>query len=72
MVVDLGSSAGIDVFLAANIVKNIGKVIVIYTTYNILDKSKQNTEKHVYRIVEFRKQCDDEQITSLSIKATKE
>jgi len=53
-VVDLGSGAGIDVFLAANIVKESGKVIGVDMTDNMLNKARENTEKHGYRNVEFR------------------
>ena len=53
-VVDLGSGAGIDVFLAANIVKESGKVIGIDMTKNMLKKARDNAEKHGYRNVEFR------------------
>ncbi len=54
-VVDLGSGAGIDVFLAANIVKDGGTVIGIDMTENMLDKARQNAQKHGYKNVEFRK-----------------
>ncbi|WP_415311666.1 methyltransferase domain-containing protein [Candidatus Nitrosocosmicus sp. FF01] len=53
-VVDLGSGAGIDVFLAANLVKESGKVIGIDLTENMLKKARENAEKHGYRNVEFR------------------
>jgi SAM-dependent methyltransferase len=53
-VVDLGSGAGIDVFLAANIVKDAGKVIGIDMTDKMLEKARQNAQKHNYRNVEFR------------------
>ena len=59
-VVDLGSGAGIDVFLAANIVKESGKVIGIDMTENMLQKARENAEKHGYTNVEFR-QGDIEQ-----------
>ena len=42
-VVDLGSGAGIDVFLAANIVKESGKVIGIDMTENMLKKAREAT-----------------------------
>ena len=44
IVVDLGSGAGIDVFLAANIVKESGKVIGIDMTEDMLNKAKQNAQ----------------------------
>lgn len=53
-VVDLGSGAGIDVFLAANIVKETGKVIGIDMTDKMLEKAKDNAKKHGYKNVEFR------------------
>jgi arsenite methyltransferase len=54
-VVDLGSGADIDVFLVVNIVKDKGKVIGIDMTENMLDKARQNAQKHGYKNVEFRK-----------------
>jgi len=48
-VVDLGSGAGIDVFLAANKVKNSGRVIGIDMTDEMLEK------ENGYTNVEFRK-----------------
>ena len=53
-VVDLGSGAGIDVFLAANIVKENGKVIGIDMTDKMLQKAKDNAQKYGYKNVEFR------------------
>ncbi|MBA3977814.1 MAG: arsenite methyltransferase [Nitrosopumilus sp.] len=54
VVVDLGSGAGIDVFLAANIVKDNGKVIGIDMTDKMLEKANDNAEKYNYKNVEFR------------------
>jgi ubiquinone/menaquinone biosynthesis C-methylase UbiE len=54
IVVDLGSGAGIDVFLAANIVKENGKVIGIDMTNKMLEKARDNAEKYKYKNVEFR------------------
>jgi arsenite methyltransferase len=54
VVVDLGSGAGIDVFLAANIVKDSGKVIGIDMTDKMLEKARHNAEKYNYKNVEFR------------------
>jgi SAM-dependent methyltransferase len=54
VVVDLGSGAGIDVFLAANIVKDAGKVIGVDMTDEMLKKARHNAEKHNYKNVEFR------------------
>jgi arsenite methyltransferase len=53
-VVDFGSGAGIDVFLAANIVKEKGKVIGIDMTKEMLQKAKDNSKKYGYKNVEFR------------------
>ena len=53
-IVDLGSGAGIDVFLAANIVKNSGKVIGIDFTEKMIEKARNNAEKYSYKNVEFR------------------
>jgi arsenite methyltransferase len=54
MVVDLGSGAGIDVFLAANIVNDSGKVIGVDMTDKMLEKARHNAEKYRYKNVEFR------------------
>ncbi len=54
-IVDLGSGAGIDVFLAANIVKDKGKVIGIDMTDDMLNKAKHNADKYNYKNVEFKK-----------------
>jgi arsenite methyltransferase len=53
-VVDFGSGAGIDVFLAANIVKERGNVIGIDMTDKMLQKAKDNAQKYGYKNVEFR------------------
>jgi arsenite methyltransferase len=55
IVVDLGSGAGIDVFLAANIVKDKGRVIGIDKTDEMIKKAEENAQNHGYRNVEFRK-----------------
>ena len=55
VVVDLGSGAGIDVFIAANIVKDQGKVIGVDITDAMLEKARKNAEIHGYQNVEFRK-----------------
>jgi arsenite methyltransferase len=54
-VVDLGSGAGIDVFLSANKVGREGKVIGIDMTDEMLEKSKTNAKNNGYENVEFRK-----------------
>jgi len=53
-VVDFGSGAGIDVFLAAIIVKERGKVIGIDMTDKMLQKAKDNAKRYGYENVEFR------------------
>ncbi len=53
-VVDLGSGAGIDVFLAANIVKDSGKVIGVDMTDKMLEKARHNAGKYNYKNVGFR------------------
>jgi arsenite methyltransferase len=61
-VVDLGSGAGIDVFLAANVVKSSGKVIGIDMTDEMLEKAKKNADDNGYTNVEFRKGDIEEMI----------
>jgi ubiquinone/menaquinone biosynthesis C-methylase UbiE len=55
VVVDLGSGAGIDVFLASNKVGKLGKVIGIDMTDAMLEKAKKNANDNPYTNVEFRK-----------------
>jgi ubiquinone/menaquinone biosynthesis C-methylase UbiE len=62
IVVDLGSGAGIDVFLSANKVGYKGKVIGIDMTDEMLEKARNNAVKHGYRNVEFRKGDIENQI----------
>lgn len=54
-VLDLGSGAGIDVFLAANKVSKSGKVIGIDMTDEMLGKARKNAVDGNYTNVEFRK-----------------
>jgi arsenite methyltransferase len=54
-VVDLGSGAGIDVFLSANKVSNSGRVIGIDMTDEMLEKATQAAKENGYTNVEFRK-----------------
>ena len=54
-VVDLGSGAGIDVFLASKQVKDIGKVIGVDFTDNMLEKAKKAAHENGFSNVEFRK-----------------
>ncbi len=53
-VLDLGSGAGFDCFLAANKVGKTGKVIGVDMTPEMVEKAKQNAEKGNYENVEFR------------------
>ena len=54
-IVDLGSGAGIDVFLSANKVGGSGKVIGIDMTDEMLEKARKNAKENGYQNVEFRK-----------------
>jgi len=53
-VVDLGSGAGIDCFLAAKKVGESGKVIGIDMTPQMIDKARENARQGEYHTVEFR------------------
>ena len=53
-VVDLGSGAGIDVFLSAKKVGGSGKVIGIDMTDEMLEKARKNAKENGYTNVEFR------------------
>lgn len=53
-VVDLGSGAGFDCFLAANRVGKKGRVIGIDMTHEMLEKARTNAKKGGYANVEFR------------------
>ena len=55
VVLDLGSGAGIDVFLSANKVSKSGKVIGIDMTDEMLEKARKNANEGNYTNVEFRK-----------------
>jgi ubiquinone/menaquinone biosynthesis C-methylase UbiE len=54
-VLDLGSGAGFDCFLAANKVGKAGRVIGVDMTPEMLDKARQNARKGKYGNVEFRR-----------------
>jgi SAM-dependent methyltransferase len=54
VVVDLGSGAGFDCFLAARRVGESGRVIGVDMTHEMLEKSRENARKGGYRNVEFR------------------
>jgi ubiquinone/menaquinone biosynthesis C-methylase UbiE len=62
VVVDLGSGAGIDVFLSANRVGAKGRVIGIDMTDEMLAKARKNAGDNNYRNVEFRKGDIEERI----------
>ncbi len=53
-VLDLGSGAGFDCFLAANKVGKKGKVIGIDMTPEMIEKARKNAEKSGYKNVEFK------------------
>lgn len=54
IVLDLGSGAGFDCFLAANKVEEEGKVIGVDMTPEMIDKARKNAAKGLYTNVEFR------------------
>ena len=53
VVIDLGSGAGIDVFLSANKVGKSGKVIGVDMTDEMLEKARKNAKHNGYTNVEF-------------------
>ncbi|MEK6657550.1 MAG: arsenite methyltransferase [Nitrospirota bacterium] len=53
-VLDLGSGAGVDCFLAAERVGKSGKVIGVDMTHEMIEKARENAEKGSYDNVEFR------------------
>ncbi|MBI5043374.1 MAG: arsenite methyltransferase, partial [Nitrospirae bacterium] len=53
-VLDLGSGAGLDCFLAAAKVGKNGRVIGVDMTPEMIEKARENAEKNSYRNVEFR------------------
>ncbi len=53
-VLDLGSGAGVDCFLAANIVGPKGRVIGVDMTPEMVEKAKENAWDNNYRNVEFK------------------
>ena len=53
-VLDLGSGAGFDCFLAANKVGETGRVIGVDMTPEMVEKARENARKDDYRNVEFR------------------
>src|SRR5919202_135558 len=61
-IVDLGSGAGIDVFLSANQVGKSGKVIGVDMTDEMLEKARKNAKDNGYTNVEFVKGDIDNRI----------
>jgi len=55
VVLDLGSGAGFDAFLASDKVGKTGKVIGVDMTDEMLEKARENAKKGGYTNVEFRK-----------------
>ena len=55
VVLDLGSGAGFDAFLASNKVGKAGKVIGVDMTDKMLQKARENAKKGGYSNVDFRK-----------------
>ena len=53
-VLDLGSGAGLDCFLAANNVGEKGKVIGVDMTSEMIERARENARKGSYQNVEFR------------------
>jgi SAM-dependent methyltransferase len=53
-VVDLGSGAGNDVFIARSVVGETGRVIGIDMTPEMIDKARANAERRGFKNVEFR------------------
>jgi len=54
VVLDLGSGAGIDCFLAAQAVGSEGRVIGVDMTPEMLEKARENVNKSNYKNIEFR------------------
>jgi len=54
IVLDLGSGAGFDCFLAAKKVGAVGKVIGVDMTQEMINKARENARKGSYNNVEFR------------------
>jgi arsenite methyltransferase len=61
-VVDLGSGAGIDAFLASKLVGKAGKVIGIDMTDEMLEKARKTSIGNNYKNIEFRKGDIEEKI----------
>ncbi len=54
VVLDLGSGAGFDCFIAAKKVGDLGKVIGVDMTLNMIKKAEDNAKKYGFNNVEFR------------------
>src|SRR5215217_346017 len=64
-VIDLGSGAGNDCFIARSVVGETGKVIGIDFTPAMVDKARENAEKLTFNNVEFRQgDIEDLPVTS--------
>ena len=61
-VVDLGSGAGIDVFLASKLVGKEGKIIGVDMTDEMLEKARKIAIQNNYKNIEFRKGDIEEKI----------
>ncbi|PIR58317.1 MAG: arsenite S-adenosylmethyltransferase [Parcubacteria group bacterium CG10_big_fil_rev_8_21_14_0_10_35_15] len=54
VVLDLGSGAGLDCFLASKKVGETGKVIGVDMTPEMIDRAEANVEKYQYKNIEFK------------------
>ncbi|NTU45467.1 MAG: arsenite methyltransferase [Chlorobiaceae bacterium] len=54
VVLDLGSGAGVDAFLASSLVGQSGRVIGVDMTPGMIERARANAESNGYRNVEFR------------------
>ncbi len=54
VVLDLGSGAGFDAFLAAKEVGKTGKIIGVDMTQEMIDKARENAQKYNHNNVEFK------------------
>jgi len=66
-VLDLGSGAGFDCFLAAHRVGKNGKVIGIDMTQEMVQKAKENANKGNYENVEFKLGCQHKTVRGQAI-----
>ena len=54
VVLDLGSGAGFDCFIAAKKVGDLGRVIGVDMTPSMIEKAEENAKKYGYKNIEFR------------------